>query len=446
MKRTAILLAALMAVIFSSCVRNEDLELLRHPIHVQGEVDPYFGVPIAYGELTLNDIYEMLNANYSGWLDPNEDIVTLVFDTTARDVIYALGYDPSSDTTKIRNFAKGGSKGFMDFIDTTLEYSVDITLFDDARLSSITAGNIAINHLWFCLNAVYQGHCKPGYDTIVQNHVRATADSLVIKYVGHDYVSHVFTGLPPIEPITITNVLNRQTLRFDSIDLAPLINTMPRRITASFRFKFSIDETWAISNITNPSFPKMMDTIKMTYLEYDAAVSAAFPFEVHIGMLPYDFTINLGDGLATVNVDSLINSLGNNVDAELKDSYINLVFENGIPFDFMISASMLDADSNFLFEVINLDTVLSAPTAPLDSDPTTLEATGITSTVVRAMLNQEKLRKLKDARKMRFGLAITSGPGKVAVQKSNSLKIKASIQVHPDVAIDIPVIENPILH
>ncbi|MBR4229641.1 MAG: hypothetical protein IKR83_02910 [Bacteroidales bacterium] len=446
MKRSVILVTALMLTLFSSCIRNEDLELLRHPIHVQGEVDPYFGVPIAYGELTLNDIYEMLNENYTGWLDPNEDVVTLVFDTTAQDVIYALGYDPSGDTAKMHPSAKGGAKGFMDFIDTTLEYSVDISLFDDARISSITAGNIAINHLWFNLDAVYQGHCQPGYDTIVQNHVRATADSLVIKYVGHDYITHVFTGLPPIEPITINTVLNRQTLSFDSIDLAPLINTMPRKIIASFRFKFSIDDSWAISNITNPSFPQMMDTIRMTYLEYDAAVSAAFPFEVHIGMLPYDFTIDLGDGLATVNIDSILNTLGDNVDAELKDSYINLAFDNGIPFDFMMSASMLDADSNFLFEVVNLDTVLSAPTRPMDSDPSTLEASGVKTTVVRALLNQEKLRKLKDARKMHFGLAISSGAGKVAVQRSNSLKIRASVQVHPDVSVDIPVIENPILH
>lgn len=438
-------MAALLAVAFSSCVRNEDIDLLRHPIHVQGEVDPYFGVPIAYGELTLNDIYEMLNANYTGWLDPNEDVVTLVFDTTVRDVIHAAGYNPPASAYS-PSFAGGGAKTFVDFIDTTLEYNVDITLFDDARLSSITQGNLAINHLWFSLNAVYQGHCQESWEDVVRDSVRAVADNLVIKYTGHDYVTHVFDGMPPVDPIYINDVLQRQTLRFDSIDLAPLINSMPRRITASFKFKFSVDDAWIVNHATDPSFAAMLDTLKMTYLEYDANVSVAFPFEVHIGMLPYDFTIDLGDGLATVNIDSIINTLGDNVDAELKNSYLNLTFDNGIPFDFMMSASMLDADSNYLFEVVNLDTILSAPKAPLDSDPTTLGATGITTTTVRAMLNQEKLRKLKDARKMNIGLAISSGPGKVAVQRSNSLKIKASIQVHPSVSIDIPITETPIIH
>lgn len=445
MKRTLFIATALLLMLFSSCVRSEDIDLLRHPIHVQGEVDPYLGVPIAYGELTLNDIYEMLSADYSGYLDPNENTVTLVFDTTVRDIIHAPGYNPPTSTAAT-SFGKGGAKGFVDFIDTTLEYAVDITLFNDARMATITPGNIAINHLWFSLNAIYQGHCQQSWENVVRDSVRAVADSLVIKYVDHNYVEHVFTGLPPIDPIYINDVLQRQTLSFDSIDLSPLINSMPRRVSASFRFKFSVDDAWIVNNATNPSFVQMLDTLKMTYLEYDADLKVAFPFEVHIGLLPYDFNIDLGDGLATVNIDSIINTLGDNVDAELKDSYINLAFDNGIPFNFMMSASMLDADSNFLFELVNLDTIESAPTAPMADDPTTMEATGVKQTIVRAMLNQDKLLKLKKARKLHMGLALSTGDGKVTVQRSNSLKVKASIQVHPSVTVDIPITDSPILN
>lgn len=440
MKRSVILAMTLMLALFSSCIRNEDLELLRHPIHVQGDVDPYLGVPVAYGELSLSEILEMLSADYSGYVLPDENVITIVFDTSASDIIHAPGYNPNTKPTYAKPSPYTSSKGnFVDFIDTVREYSVNVTLFDDARLSTITAGNMAINHLWFNLHAVYQGHCQPGYEDTVQRYLRASADSLVIKYTDHNGITHVFTGLPPIQPITIDDVLARQMLNFDSIDLAPIINSLPRKITASFRFKFSMDDSWIVNNFTNPTFAEMLDTIKMTYLEYDADLDVSFPFEVHIGMLPYDFTINLGDGLSTVNLDSILSSLGDNVDAELKDSYINLAFENGIPFDFMMSASMLDADSNFLFEIVNLDTILSAPTAPMASDPTTLEATGKTKTIVRAMVNSQKLELLPQARKLRIGLAMSTGPGKVAVQRTNSLKVKASIQVHPSAEIDIPV-------
>ena len=446
MKRYLTIATAMLLVLFSSCVRSEDLDLLRHPIHVQGEVDPYLGIPIAYGELTLNDLYDMLSANYSGYLDSTSDVVTIVFDATAQDIIHASGYNPETTAAPMVNLPKDDAKNFVDFIDTVLEYSVDITIFDDARLSSVTEADLAINHLWFSLNTIYQGHCVPSFEDVVRNHVRAVADSLVVKYTDHNYVQHVFTGLPSIEPIAINNVLDRQVLRFDSIDISPLINSLPRKITASFRFRFSVDDAWIVNNITNPSFAQMMDTIKMTYLEYDATAWASFPFEVHIGLLPYEFSVDLGDGLATVNIDSILNTFGDNVDAELKDSYINLAFDNGIPFNFMVNVTMLDADSSFLFEVVDRDTILSAPTDPLPSDPSTLGATGTTRTIVRAMLNQQKLQLLKEARKMRISLAMSTGPGNVAVQRSNSLKVKASVQVHPSVGIDIPLFDKPILH
>ena len=455
MKKEVLLVFALMLTLLSSCVRSEDLELLKHPIHVQGNVDPYLGVPVAYGEMNLNELLEMLSARHSGLVDPDANIITIQFDTNVTDVIYAAGYNPNSQSsTTAKRRVPTKDVNFVDFIDTVKEYSVDITLFDDARLSAITPGNLAINHLWLNLAAVYQGHCQPGYESMIRDSVRAVVDSLVIKYTGHDYVTSVF-ALPAVEPIYINDVLERQTLRFDSVDLSPIINSMPRKITVSFRFKFSIDEAWIINNVANPSFSKMMDTLRMTYLEYDADLSVAFPFEIHIGMLPYNFDVALGDGLATVNIDSIISSLGDNIDAELKDSYINLAFDNGIPIDFMISAEMLDADSSYLFEVVNLDTIMSAPVIPLDNNPNTYEASGTTRTIIRAKINSEKLRLLKEARTLRVELALSSGSNPnipnnpntmVAVQRTNSLKVKASIQVHPSATIDIPITNSGIIN
>ena len=193
----------------------------------------------------------------------------------------------------------------------------------------------------------------------------------------------------------------------------------------------------------NPNFSKMMDTIKMTYLEYDADLKVEFPFEIHIGMLPYNFDINLGDGLSTVNFDQFLSSLGDNVEAELKDSYLNLTFDNGIPFDFMLSAAMLDSNGVELFQIVNLDTILSAPIAPIPGDNSnTHESIGTTRTTVRAMLNSEKLELLKQGRTIRMGLAMSTGTHRVAVQRSNSLKVKASIQVHPSASIDIPLSDD----
>lgn len=445
MKKTLLLAMVMILALFSSCIRDEDMELLRHPIHVQGEIDPYLGVPIAYGEMNINDVLSMLSSEYTGFLCPDTDIVLIEFDTTMNDVIRASGYGSKGGSVHKPPVAtKDGT--YLNFIDTVKEYHVDINLFNDARIQNIVPGNIDISHLYLNLDVEYQGHCMPGYEDTIHDNVIAIADSLVIKYVDHNYQTHIFTGLPAIPPITISDVLQRQKLSFVDVDLAPVINSLPRKITASFRFKFQVKDSWIVNNAMNPNFTKMMDTIKMTYLEYDANMKVSFPFEIHIGLLPYNFDIDLGDGLSTVDLEQYLDDLGENVDAELKDSYINLAFDNGIPFDFMMSADVLDSNGTELFEIVNLDTIQSAPIAPIAGDPNTYEATGTQRTIVRALINNEKLQLLKQGRKIRMGLAISTGTHRVAVQRDNKLKVKASVQVHPGAAIDIPIIDDAILH
>ena len=56
-KRLLPLLFLFGTVAVTSCVRTEDLDLLKQPIHVQGEIDPNLGVPIAEGQMTFSDVF-----------------------------------------------------------------------------------------------------------------------------------------------------------------------------------------------------------------------------------------------------------------------------------------------------------------------------------------------------------------------------------------------------
>ena len=61
------LFIAIVAVLaLSACMRDEDWKLLQRPIHLQGHVDPSYGVPVAYGKMTFNDILGMLSSTYTG--------------------------------------------------------------------------------------------------------------------------------------------------------------------------------------------------------------------------------------------------------------------------------------------------------------------------------------------------------------------------------------------
>ena len=56
MKRKAFIALAAVVMVFSACLRDDDLALLKKPIHLQGSMDPSVGVPAAYGRMTIHDL------------------------------------------------------------------------------------------------------------------------------------------------------------------------------------------------------------------------------------------------------------------------------------------------------------------------------------------------------------------------------------------------------
>jgi hypothetical protein len=91
MKKSTLLMTILLACgAFASCLRSDDLEMLRHPIHVTGSVDPQYGVPVATGEMNINDLLSHLSAEYQGFIADDEEVITVEYQTTMRDTIHAF--------------------------------------------------------------------------------------------------------------------------------------------------------------------------------------------------------------------------------------------------------------------------------------------------------------------------------------------------------------------
>ena len=430
------LLTALIAVTaasLASCIRSEEWELLRHPVHVQGTLDPNFGTPIAYGEVTINDVLHMFNGDYTGLLDPEDDVLTINFEGEGSDSILA-----SSLISK-----QGGQKGVFMASDTTISYGVDITLFDNVTLQEILDGNISINHLWLDFAVDIHGDCPDTVREDVSRYVHAVFDSLVVNYTDHNGVEHTFPGLS-MEPIPFDSVLVNKHLQYDSIDLSEIVNSMPRHVKVSFRFRFALDDYLFSEDLADSYFSQTLDSIKMTKIYYDAKIKVAFPFEVSIGALPYSFDVDLGDGLSQVDFDAFFDSIGEGVEMDLKDSYLTLGFTNGIPLTLGLGGTLLDANDMPLMALF-ADTIASARTAPSPDDATAQVAVEGTRSQVTVAMNKQRLQLLRDARKIRFDMLMTTGKKHVIVRRSDYLKIKVYLKLHPAAEIDIPV-SDPIMN
>ena len=178
---------AIVAVLaMTACMRDDDWKLLKNPIHMQGEVDPSFGAPVAYGKMTFHDILGMLSSTYTGFIDQSSDLITIVFDTNLCDTISNVtpGLVPSGSKA---NSAIGK--------DTTLEYKLNISLFDGAEFDQMLAdNNITIGDLWLDFNALFKADAPENVRSVVDNeeYVTSSVDNIRIYYTKHDGTEEEF--------------------------------------------------------------------------------------------------------------------------------------------------------------------------------------------------------------------------------------------------------------
>lgn len=436
------MLFLLAAVVATSCVRDEDLALLKQPIHVQGEVDPHLGVPVAEGQMTLSDVLTMLSSTYTGLVDPDSNTITIHYESSLRDSIMAgsLITTPSM-----------AAKGTLVSVDTSIGYSVNINLFDDVALQNIVDGNIDINHLYVNLHVGLLAKCgtnvSDGMKDTINNSVTAVFDNLIVRYEDHNGVLHTKTNIDMTPSIVMFDSIVDNYKEFRVVaDLADIVNSMPRRIDAAIRFRFDVDEN--IFNISDINyFNQLMDSIKLTKLIYDADLNVEFPFDIHIGNLPYSFTLDLGEnGLANIDFDSLTAALGEDLEIGLKESELNLRFVNGIPMNIKIATWMLDENNLPVGAPLIADTTIAA-SGTIDAGDNTREAdpANPTATTVSMKLDRDLLDRMKRTRHLRFDMALFTGDGHVKVSKTDYLKVKAFVRLHPSLGIDIPVTNDGLL-
>ena len=440
----------------TSCGLDDAMDLLKHPVYVQGEVDPQFGVPLAKGEVTIDEMLGMFSSSYDGMLNMDSNTITIMFDAGVEDSIIAsslIGGGEKKAPAK-RPHKRGGvpTKDVLLSQDTVISYGVDITLFDQVGDMDLSDSNIQINHIWLTFDASVWGDCPPSLRPKISQYVSANFDSLVIKYIDHDGIEHDFDGTPVIN-LDFENVLAEQNLHIADIDVAGIINSMPRHIEASFRFRFNVDESvfGDLSDVAH--FNELLDSIGLTKLTYTANVHVEMPFDISIKKLPYDFELDLGEeGLSSLNLQSTLDSIAEGLDVDLKDAKLTMNFDNGIPFDMRLMAIFLDQNGLPMGAELFKDTILAAEVALASDGSGAYVSAAPRHSQVQMSLDKNRLEQLNNARKIKFHLELASSArdnsGKlvpVRIQRSDKLKIKMYAVVHPSVTANIPITHSPII-
>lgn len=430
---------------FTSCLRDEDMELLRHPIHVQGTIDPTLGIPIGYGEVTIHDVLKMINGDYSGYLDTLGDIVTISYRNSFDGKLQGSN---GKKHAKARKMAPKGDVLWSK--DTTITFNLPIDYFDkiDEYLGDTT--EIYFNDMILNLDAQCIGHAAPESVEILRRYVSAQVDSLRLSYTDHQNAIHAYRN-SEIESLSldIDDLVQGANAIWKGLDLSDIANSLPKRIDVSFRLRVMVDRAILLPDPETMTMEDLLDSLQLASFDYHIGLDVQFPCNFSFKKMPYTVDLDLGEGLKNFNFDSIINSIGEGFTSELEESTLNLEFNNGLPLGIKINADVVDAAGNVLFKLINGTEITAAESTHL-YQPGIYTVSNPHKSVLTVALDGDKLTKMRNAKTIHLKALISStgnpAAGEtVAITKDDFLGIRAYMLLDPKISIDIPITESGLI-
>ena len=442
MKKTVIFATLLtMLGVMSSCIRDDDWELFKHPIHVQGSVDPHWGIPVAYGEMNFSDLLSRLSAQYNGYVNPDSNIITVEYQGHASDTIYA-----SSFVSGLKAPRPSASKSGTYFTkDSVIVDTVYVDFFDDVN----SLEGLYLSHVWLDLKVRAWGDCP----AMVAPYVKVQFDSLEVWYDDH-YDAHKKFTSTDIDLDTVKIIVDdvRQGFYkdFPTIDMARVVNDLPKRVYARYHMKVQVSNDIITQNIASMPISDILDSLSMTKFIYEGDLAIEMPLEVRMDDLFYTFDVDLGEGLSGVNLDSIFRSVSDGLSVDVGESKFRMKLDNGIPLNLTLTAKAYEGDpsvpSNLRWIAFNNETIASAELGAIPGDPIIKQAVSPKTTMLEVDLDSADIEALKKCTKMRVSIMVaTTNHEHVAIKRNDFLKLSAFIQVHPTAKIDIVVTENGIM-
>ncbi len=432
---------ALACTSLTSCLKSDDWEMFNHPINVTGEMHPTFGFPVGSGEMNMNDLLTSLSANYNGNISDTGDLITVEYTVTTSDTVFASDYMPSSKGVKHpaskRQGAKykNGAKADAYTKDTVLETTIDIDFFDDVELLD----SIFITHVWADLAVGFHGYFGDN-PNIVQN-LHVSFDSVEIWYDTPNSPTSVQFNDPNLSAfhVDINDLTVDSLYAFPRMDMASMVNDRPSKLYARYHLKIRVDPGIIAQNISTMSIQEILDELSIGWISYSANMDLNMPLTMLITNMNYDFNVDLGEGLSGVNLDSILKNINEGLGAEITLSEFTLDLSNGIPLNLNLSAIAYSEMNVPLCTLFSNELVPAAELVATNpnANPVVYEAGTPSHHTITAALNKADLENLKNAKTLKVFMIANSSNKHVAVKRSDMLKMKAYLKVHPTVTVDI---------
>lgn len=461
MKKQVLIVAMLALLAGMTSCHKEDLDYIRKPYRVAGEIDPGLCLPlIGSGSMNFNDILSKLDGNFANII-LDDTLITFHYDTTINTTLDIGGMMDSKHAKHYKYTPR--SKDTQDTaayisVDTVISYPLNIDLFDNVQIEDLLGDdNIAIEHLWLNLKAYVKGECSENLQDKLRENTTISINQLHLSYIDHHGNGPLdFDGNASLtDSLFIDDIVAGDSVVFPNVNLASIINALPKQVVATFHMHINVKEAFLFSIMDEAvaqgqfDFSQMLDSLDFTSLFFSINCSLDFPFEVKIKDLSYDYTVPINSSAVSGSEEMDLSEMIDKVKKTLKergltldmDTLNNLVFEfdNGIPMNIKLNAEFIPKNGGQSTPLFSNGIIASAITTPIPGS-NVREASSPKTSLVKLPLTLDVLDAITNASGVNLSLGLsTDGTTSMAIKRTDFLNVRMKLQLHPSLTIDMPL-------
>lgn len=438
MKQRITIFLLLTALLMAACSKDDFMEL-RHPIVMEGEFDPVFGIPVAKMSADV--------ATMVGMLDFNQDVTVYI----GEDDIVSFRYYYNPHFTMSWTASKDNSrKGEFDTIRSfsIIEGTQTFDLFE--KLEIFDTDDFSVNEFLVTLDADVKGFVNSSFHEALARGANLTFDSLVIVVHCLDGYSEELPLLISSEKVRVSELIEtRNVAILDHYNLRTVVEHRPTSVDYTVRMCITIPTE---QMAPGSDFAECMETLGVDSMMCDLHACLELPLNFYSRHITYFDTIplnlsNLEDQLDNIG-EGVIN--GEHYTINLNDSncYLAFVAKNHIPVEAIFNCTFLDEFGDpILSTIFDGDrAILPAPTIPLDGHQNTWCSNGATETQFKIHLSLNDLKQLCNTRRLHYSIELTTAnqnlPGIkpfVAVKMEDKIDIRSYAVLSPHADFSIPL-------
>jgi hypothetical protein len=429
-------------LMYSSCIKDID-PLVNNPYWIHGDFNPTLGVPLAYGEMNLADLLNMMKKqpnNFSITYDEGDDLITINYDSTFTNHI-TTGSKGSKSYSYIHKSRHKGSKDTSNAVDQLfpLDGAMPISIFEDVSTLPDST-QLKLQNVFLTLLCHISANLQENAVELIHHHnVSFYISRAKVTGINKEGDSMLIAELPDNIPLTALadgNTVNQYV--FNKWDVASLINERPTQIAYSLALRVVIPNYTSVMPISQ--FIK--DSLGINSFDINSDVKLEFPISGYINGLGYTTDLNMNIGNINTN------------DISIDTAQLVLELENKLPIELRMQGQLLDSNGNVLctlFPNTNEDTIAAAKVSWNEASNSYVASQSTTRTHF-ITLNYSRFKSLQQCRKLRLSTYISTGylspSGRrlhgaiVTLRGSDKLKARAYLLAKPHYNFDTIISSN----